>query len=42
MYFSKKKLYKDFIGEVKIYFENNLILNIKAKKNLSKKIKFNT
>tara|TARA_B100001248_G_scaffold107114_1_gene79887 strand:- start:1695 stop:2663 length:969 start_codon:yes stop_codon:yes gene_type:complete len=33
---SKKKLYKDFIGEVKIYFENNLILNIKSKKNLSK------
>ena len=33
---SKKNLYKDFIGKIKIYFENNLILNIKSKKNLSK------
>tara|TARA_B100001564_G_scaffold349758_1_gene353281 strand:- start:522 stop:1490 length:969 start_codon:yes stop_codon:yes gene_type:complete len=33
---SKKNLYKDFIGKIIIYFENNLILNIKSKKNLSK------
>ena len=33
---SKKNYYKDFIGKVKIYFENNLILNIKSKKSLSK------